>query len=127
MLEYEHETKKYCDEIEKHRGELEAANKKIQNFKDERASKAELAKKKLKALVAQAGDDLGNANKLVEMLKDDLVKKDEELKETHNEAYDDILYNVWLQFPNLDYNFLGPAMTKWIEVFKTQHAEAEVE
>ncbi|KAL5857339.1 hypothetical protein ACOSQ3_004797 [Xanthoceras sorbifolium] len=45
MLEYEHETKKYCDEIEKHRGELEAANKKIQNFKDERASKAELAKK----------------------------------------------------------------------------------
>ncbi|KAL5835693.1 hypothetical protein ACOSQ3_015249 [Xanthoceras sorbifolium] len=115
MLEYKHETKK-------HREELEVAQKKYKDLKDECASTAE--------------DDIGNVNKQVEKLNDELAKKNEELvqkdkdfekrkKEIKSEAYGDILYNVWLEHPDLDYRFLGPAMTEWIEDFKIQRVKAE--
>ncbi|KAL5829653.1 hypothetical protein ACOSQ3_019121 [Xanthoceras sorbifolium] len=87
--------------------------------------------------IAHLGDDLGNANKLVEKMNDKLAKKNEELtqkdknfgereQEIKNDAYGDILYNVWLKYLNLDYSFLGPAMTKWIEVFKGQFVEVAI-
>ncbi|KAL5752053.1 hypothetical protein ACOSQ2_022560 [Xanthoceras sorbifolium] len=93
-----------------------------QDFEDE------LASKMLNDQLEKAGDYLGHANKLVKQLEGDLAKKDEKLTqkdkgfeerewEIRNDAHGDILSNVWLKYPDLEFSFLGPAMMKWIEVF----------
>ncbi|KAL5760509.1 hypothetical protein ACOSP7_019017 [Xanthoceras sorbifolium] len=116
-LEYERET-------EEHREEPEALQKKIKDLEDEHANKAEV----LKGQIVQVRNNIDNVKKLVEKLKDNLTKKNEELtkkdkdfeereKEIKSKAYGNILYNVWLEHLDLDYSFLGPVMTTWIDDF----------
>ncbi|KAL5770949.1 hypothetical protein ACOSP7_015103 [Xanthoceras sorbifolium] len=121
MLEYKHET-------EKHREELEVAQKKYKDLKDECASTMELTKKLIEEANmcrANAEDDIGNVNKQVEELNDELAKKNEELVQKDKDFEERKKYNVWLEHPDLDYSFLGPTMIEWIEDFKIQRVKAE--
>ncbi|KAL5732774.1 hypothetical protein ACOSQ2_032466 [Xanthoceras sorbifolium] len=77
----------------------------------------------LKDQVEKVTVDLEYVNKLVEQQAGDPVKKDKELAQKdrsleecieaiQDEAYDNILYNVWVRYPDLDFNFLGLDINK---------------
>ncbi|KAL5762635.1 hypothetical protein ACOSP7_018899 [Xanthoceras sorbifolium] len=77
---------------------------------------------KLEGEVERAKNDLRYSSELLAKKAYELAQKDvswvEEKEKILDDAQSDLLYSIWLQSPNHNFNFLGPYVIKLIENFR---------